>query len=164
MTFLTFVYPSTGPRAVQAQFSCSVIICPNSVQKLQLWSIKISNNRNRCLEILDAAKASSNYAPKGRFVNGDLSFLYIMFSWLSRIIVDIVTSSSFQTRAKVWTANKNSIFHKSGSFSRLCKHANLMVLLDKLKGGKEGNQIASVLATLHIAEISSEIFSRPNRK
>ena len=47
-----------------------------------------SNNRNRYLEILDAAGASSNYTPKGLFIHR-----------LSKIIVDIITSDNFETLA-----------------------------------------------------------------
>ena len=46
-----------------------------------------SNNRNSCLEILDA---ESYYDPKGPFIHRDYPFLNIMFYRLSRII----TSSS----------------------------------------------------------------------
>ena len=46
-----------------------------------------SNNRKRSGEFLDAAGASSNYAQKGFFDNEDVSFLNLMFSRLSRIIV-----------------------------------------------------------------------------
>ena len=104
-----------------------------------------SNNRNSCLEILDA---ESYYDPKGPFIHRDYPFLNIIFSRLSRIIVDIITSSS-------------SLPDSKSSWALECKNLNFTIRLAFLyantwaqscnsKAGKiieEGNQIASVPVT-----------------
>ena len=73
--------------------------------KLELW---ISQTENRCLVILDAAGlgASINNAPQGLFTHRDFSFLILLFSRLSRIIVAV---AHFQSQTELWSEKKNEI-------------------------------------------------------
>ena len=65
-----------APFAVQAQCSCFIITWhPISHLCAKLGAQDPSNNRNRCLENLDVAGASSNYAQKGLFIQKGLSCL-----------------------------------------------------------------------------------------
>ena len=64
------------------------------MQKLELWIPQQKQLSYSCLEILDTAGAYSNYALKGFCFDGDFSFLNLMLSSLSKIIVDIFTSCS----------------------------------------------------------------------
>ena len=74
MTFLTSVWPSCSASPVYL-FHHPIT---HLYTKLELW---ISSNRDRCLEILDAAAASSNHAPNKRiFVQRDLSCLHLILS------------------------------------------------------------------------------------
>ena len=59
----------------------------------KIGALDPSNNRNKCLEILDAAGASSHLAWQGLIIHVDFSCLNLMFSWLLRIIVDIIVKS-----------------------------------------------------------------------
>ena len=56
----------------------------------------LSNNRNRCLEILDARLLGcpSHLAQQALFVPVDFSSLNLMFSELFRIILDVIASNS----------------------------------------------------------------------
>ena len=56
----------------------SVVLLPPYSPSLcaKIGALDPSSNRNRFLEIFDAAGASSNYAPKGLFVHGEFSNVF----------------------------------------------------------------------------------------
>ena len=76
----------------------------------KIGALDPTNNRKRCLEVLGAAGASSNYAPKGLVIQWqkDYSFLNLMFFRLSRIIVDIMGSLQSYVGAGPWPAAADS--------------------------------------------------------
>ena len=89
---------------------CVVVSSSFCPSMCKIGALDSSNNRNRCLEILDSAGTSSNCVPKDLLVHGDFPFFNVMFSRLSRIILDTITSCNcFQTQAELWGA-KNWIF------------------------------------------------------
>ena len=67
-----------------------------------------SNNRNRCLVILGAARTLGYQTPQERLNHEDFSYLSLMFSRLSRIIMD---------RGKITSGN----MHRLGDSSRRAK-------------------------------------------
>ena len=92
-----------------------------------------SNNRNRCPEILDGnfgiLELQLTMLQKAICQCG-LSFLNLMFSRLSRMIVGIITRGSFLLDSS-WALKCEKLrFHTSGYFSRLHEHATSNALLD----------------------------------
>ena len=64
--------------------------CPSLYKKLEL----LDHSKNRNIWILDTAGASRKNAQKGLLAHWDFSFLNLMFSRLSRIIVNILMNGS----------------------------------------------------------------------
>ena len=111
-----------------------------------VWSL------DRCLEILDAARASSYHAQQGRFVHVDLSSLNPLVSMLLRIVLDVITSS-FSLGYSTWALESTKLnFHTSGWFSCSYKHVGSISQLDMLCSRQKKKNIAAIPAALPITE------------
>ena len=117
------------PPAVQAQYSCFIILLPISVQN---WSSGFFNQQNSlsCLDILDAVQAPKTTTLQKDFLSiGTFSFLNLMIFRLSRIIVDIM-ARGISLSDLSWALE--SKFHTFGFFSLYLKTLFILRTVDCL--------------------------------